>query len=299
MTNKKTKQTEKELLEQMMSERGSLSLLPVPETIEADPTKVKAALLERVKELNCLYGTAQLAEKCSESIDEFLQNLVNILPPAWQYPEVTRARITFKGKSFKSRSFKISKWRQASKIMIYGEQVGEVEIFYLEEKPDEYEGPFLREERMLIGTVAEQIGKISLRISSEMELRELNRLLTVERQSMHETNSALKTMLTRIEEEKMNVYKSVQANVEKIIMPILHALTVEIPGSQKKYVEMIKVNLEEITSPFINSLSRKYLALTPTEIKICKMIRNGLRTKEIAQVQGVSHATINRHREHI
>ena len=62
---------------------------------------------------------------------------------------------------------------------------------------------------------------------------------------------------------------------------------------------MIKTNLEEITSPFISQLSNSYHSLTPIEITVCNMIRNGLRTKEIAQVRGVSNATVNRHRENI
>jgi DNA-binding CsgD family transcriptional regulator len=82
-------------------------------------------------------------------------------------------------------------------------------------------------------------------------------------------------------------------------MPILNALALEVPKVQRKYVELLRGNLEEITAPFINQLSLKYQSLTPTEIKICSMIRNGMRTKEIAEIQGVSIATINRHREHI
>jgi DNA-binding CsgD family transcriptional regulator len=39
--------------------------------------------------------------------------------------------------------------------------------------------------------------------------------------------------------------------------------------------------------------------MTPTEIAICNMIRNGMRTKEIAEMRAVSEATINRHREKI
>ena len=82
-------------------------------------------------------------------------------------------------------------------------------------------------------------------------------------------------------------------------MPILNALSLEVPKVQRKYVELLRANLEEISAPFINQLSHKYQSLTPTEIKICNMIRNGMRTKEIAEMQGVSVATINRHREHI
>ncbi len=69
--------------------------------------------------------------------------------------------------------------------------------------------------------------------------------------------------------------------------------------AQAKYVEMLQTNLEEITSPFISHLSLSYHSMTPTEIAICNMIRNGMRTKEIAEMRSVSEATINRHREKI
>ena len=274
-------------------------LLPIPHTNETDPVKIGIALRERIKELNCLYGISLVAERYSDSIDDLLRNLVNILPPSWQYPDITCARIVFKGKTYKSRGFKVTKWRQSSRISIYNESVGEVEVLYLEGCPPEDEGPFLKEERVLLDAVAEQIGKIAMRIAAEQELQEINKQLTVERKALQETNAALRTVLTRIEEEKQSIYKNVQSNVEKILMPILLALTLELPIMQRKYVEMLRTNLEEIASPFINHLSRRFLSLTPTEIKICNMIRNGLRTKEIAQMQGVSMATINRHREHI
>jgi len=62
---------------------------------------------------------------------------------------------------------------------------------------------------------------------------------------------------------------------------------------------MLARNLEEITSPFTSRIFNHYRALTPTEVDICNMIRNGLRTKEIAELRGISAATISRHREHI
>jgi len=274
-------------------------LLPIPHNNYTDPAKLEIALRERIKELNCLYGISLLSERYSDSIDDLLRNLVNILPPSWQYPEITCARIIFNGKTYKSRGFKITKWRQSSQIPMYNELVGEVEVLYLEGCPPEDEGPFLKEERVLLDAVAERIGKIATRISAEQELQESNKQLTVERQALQETNAALRTVLTRIEDEKQSIYKNMQSNVEKILMPILHALTLEVPIMQRKYVDLLRTNLEELASPFINHLSRKFLSLTPTEIKICSMIRNGLRTKEIAQIQGVSMATINRHREHI
>ncbi|MCK5255149.1 MAG: LuxR family transcriptional regulator, partial [Deltaproteobacteria bacterium] len=177
-------------------------LLPIPDSDETDPAKIEIALHERIKELNCLYGISLLAERYGDSIDDLLRNLVKILPPSWQYPEITCARIVFKGKTYKSHGFKVTKWRQSSRIFMYNEPVGEVEVLYLEGCPPEDEGPFLKEERVLIDAVAEQIGKIAMRIAAEHELHEINKQLTVERKALQETNAALRTVLTRIEEEK-------------------------------------------------------------------------------------------------
>ncbi len=271
----------------------------IPFSDESEFAKIEQALRERIKELNCLYGVSQLAERHFNSLDDLLGSLVNFLPHSWQYPRITRARITFKEKTFKSDGFKITKWRQYSRIFIYGEAVGEVSMFYMDERPPADEGPFLKEERALLDALAEQIGAIAARISAELEIQEINKQLTLERRALQESNVAMRSVLSRIEEEKQDIYRNIKANVDKILMPILHALALELPANQKKYVEMLSANLEQITSPFISHLSRSYHALTPTEISICNMIRNGLRTKEIARVRGVSDSTVNRHRENI
>jgi len=271
----------------------------IPPNKETEPEKLEIALRERIKELNCLYRIAQLADRHSDSIENLLKDLVDLLPISWQYPEITCARISFSGTTYKTKPFKITKWRQSSRIFMYGKSVGEVSVFYTEERPAEEEGPFLKEERALLDAVAERIGTIAMRISAELELQEINRQLTVERKALQESNAALRTVLTRIEEEKLEVYKNVQANVEKILLPILHALMAELPKGQRKYVEILRTQLEEITSPFIKQLSHGFQSLTPSEIEICNLIRNGLRTKEIAELRGISPATVNRHREHV
>ena len=271
----------------------------IPFNHEVEPSKVEIALRERIKELNCLYAIAQLTELHSDSIDDLLQDLVNFLPSSWQYPEITCVRIIFQGKTYKSKGFRVTKWRQLSQIFLYNEPVGEVTIFYLEECRPADEGPFLREERVLLDTVAERIGAAAMRISAEQELQDTNKQLTVERKALQETNAALRAVLKSIEEEKQKIYMNVKVNVDKILMPILHALSLELPRTQRKYVEMLRTNLEEIVSPFVSHLSDVSFSLTPTEISICNMIRNGLLTKEIAQIRGVSAATVSRHREHI
>ena len=271
----------------------------IPFPTEIEPEEFEAALRERIKELNCLYGVSQLAERHMYSLDALLQELVNFLPYSWQYPEITCARILFKGKTYTSDAFKVTNWRQSSRLYMYHEAVGECDIFYLEECPPADEGPFLKEERALLDAVAEQIGTIATRISADLELQETNRQLTLERKALQESNTAMRIVLARIEQEKQEIHRHIKTNVDKILMPILQALALQLPPTQKKYAEMLQANLEEITSPFISHLSNSYHSLTPTEIAISNMIRNGLRTKEIAQIRGVSAATINRHRENI
>ena len=266
---------------------------------ETEQPKVENALRERIKELNCLYGISQLAERHFNSLDNLLEELVNFIPHSWQYPDITCARIVFKENTYKSEGFKVTEWRQSSRIYVYSEPVGEVAIFYLEERPPADEGPFLAEERALLDALADQIGTIATRISAEMELQDINKQLSLERKALQESNTAIRTVLTRIEEEKNEIYRNIKTNVDKVLMPILLALALEIPQAQRNYVEMLKTNLEEITSQFVRHLSNSYRSLTPTEITICNMIRNGMRTKEIAQTRAVSVATINRHRESI
>jgi DNA-binding CsgD family transcriptional regulator len=271
----------------------------IPFNNEEEHSKTERALRERIKELNCLYGIAQLAEHHYDSLNNLLEELVNFLPHSWQYPEVACTRIIFKEDTYKSDGFEVTKWRQSSRIYVYSEPVGEVAIFYLEECPPADEGPFLKEERALLDAIVDQIGTIATRISAELELQQLNKQLSVERKALQESNIALRTVLDRIEEEKNEIYRNIKVNVDKVLVPILHALDSELPRTQSKYIEMLRINLEEITSPFIRHLSNTYHSLTPTEITICNMVQNGMTTKEIAQVRGVSTATINRHRENI
>jgi len=271
----------------------------IPFRQEMEPGRAEIALRERIKELNCLYGMALLAERYYDSMEDFLRCLVELLPLAWQYPECACSRIVFQDRTYKSSHFRISKWRQVSQILMYSEPVGEVAIFYLEEKPPADEGPFLREERVLLDEIARRISATAIRVSAEQELQEMNKQLNLERTSLKEANAVLKTVLSNIEEEKKRIYSDMQSNIDKVIMPLLNALFVEMPKPQRKYVEILRNNLEEITSPFTNNLLRKYHSLTPTEVSVCNMIKIGMRTKEIAEMKGLSVSTIHRHREHI
>ena len=275
------------------------SLWLIPPSEEKDPGQLERALKERIKELNCLYAITQLAEKHADSMENFLPDVVTVLPPSWQFSDITEARITFEGRIYQTPQFRDTENQQSARIQIHGEEAGTVTVTYLESCPDAFEGPFLREERALLEAVAERIGMVGARMYAEQQLQESNRQLTVEREALRESNVALRAVLSRIEDEKKEVYRNIQANVERILMPIIHALMLHVPKLHRKYVELLRDNLEEITSPFVKQLSRTCSALTPTEVRICDMIRSGMQTKEIARIRGVSPSTISRHREHI
>ncbi len=127
---------------------------------------------ERMKELQCLYGIARIAERPEISLDELYQEVVNLLPSSWQYPEVTCARIAINGKESKTENYRDTEWKQSSAINVYGTKAGEVEVSYLEERPGFDEGPFLKEERWLIDAVAQRLGDITERKRAEEKLRE-------------------------------------------------------------------------------------------------------------------------------
>ncbi len=115
---------------------------------------------ERVKELNCLYGISRLIEAPDAQLEEILQGIVDLIPPAWQYPEVTCTQLTFEGQVFRTENFKETAWKQTADIVVHGEKVGALDVCYLEEKPEEAEGSFLAEERDLISAVAKRMGSI-------------------------------------------------------------------------------------------------------------------------------------------
>ena len=129
-------------------------------------------LKERVKELNCLYTISSIVEKQGVSLEEVLQGTVDIIPDAWQYPEITCSRIVLGDREFRSARFTETPWKQSQRIIIHGEKTGFLEVFYCEEKPIEDEGPFLKEERSLINVIAERIGEIVERKRAEEALYE-------------------------------------------------------------------------------------------------------------------------------
>jgi CheY-like chemotaxis protein len=111
---------------------------------------------ERLKELACINRTTNILKE-GKPIEETLQQVVLILPAAWQYPEYTVARIYYMDKVYESDEFQESKWRMVQDFYTIDNERGKIEVFYTKEFSTEDEGPFLKEERDLIFNIAGMI----------------------------------------------------------------------------------------------------------------------------------------------
>ncbi len=125
-------------------------------TTGKDLTKLQAEARERLKELAAINQTTQVLNE-GKSIEETLSRIVDVLPPAWQYPDYAASRITFGDMEFTSRNFMPTSWVQRQAFETIDGISGRVEVFYLREFPELDEGPFMKEERHLINNLTAQI----------------------------------------------------------------------------------------------------------------------------------------------
>ncbi|MGH9463859.1 MAG: nucleotidyltransferase family protein [Vicinamibacteria bacterium] len=117
------------------------------------------ALRERAKELTCLYAVVSALSRREELPQTVFRRVLDALPPAWQYSEDATARIEYFGRTHALPDFEDTPWRLRSPISIWRTAVGTVEVHYRHPKPTAWEGPFLREERLLLDSIAQRIGE--------------------------------------------------------------------------------------------------------------------------------------------
>jgi len=130
------------------------------------------ALTERIKELNCLYGISNLFENQDVSLSWILQRAVDLIPAAWQYPENACARIRMDDREYFSKNFKITRWRQNTKIILNENHVGDVDVFYIKAPPENLGATFLEEEDHLLKAIGERLSKVLWLKRAEEALKE-------------------------------------------------------------------------------------------------------------------------------
>jgi DNA-binding CsgD family transcriptional regulator len=135
---------------------------------------------------------------------------------------------------------------------------------------------------------------------AEEALRERETALEIQAEELQEVNTALRVLLRQRDKDKTELEEKVFLNVRELVTPQVEKLKKTISDAkQKAYLSVLESNLNEIISPFAHRLSSKYSALTPTEIQMAFLVRDGKTTKEIAEQLNLSDRTVESHRQSI
>jgi len=195
----------------------------------------QAALRERVKELTCLYNLSQIAQRPGITFDEILQAIAELLPAAWQYPEIAAGQIVIDGHSYVTKGFEKGLEKQSADIALDGKLRGCVQVVYTEKRPPFDEGPFLKEERSLLEAIADQISLLIQRRQAnedkarlQNQLHHADRLATIGQLAAgiaHELNEPLGNILgfAQLAQKQPGLPEESARDVEKIVATSLHA----------------------------------------------------------------------------
>jgi signal transduction histidine kinase len=170
-----------------------------------------------VKELTALHRTVRLLQDSATPIEEVLKQTVAVLPPAWQYPEITLARITFDNMVFTTPTFAESPWKQTASWVTLDGTKGMIEVVYREARPPEAEGPFLAEERDLINSLADSLCSYLNRRRAELALREAHeRMQALSQQLMEVQESERRRLALDLHDEIGQALTVVKMNLQTI-----------------------------------------------------------------------------------
>jgi DNA-binding CsgD family transcriptional regulator len=146
----------------------------------------------------------------------------------------------------------------------------------------------------------EDISELTERKAVEKRLRKSKNDLELKSKSLEEVNTALNVLLKKRDEDKSKIQNELISNLKNLAFPYLEKLKNSGLGDvQKSYVNILESNLKEAVSPFYSNLALKYSDLTPKEIQIADLIKQGRTTKEIAKLLQSSQRAIEFHRHNL
>ncbi|MBN2282448.1 MAG: PAS domain-containing protein, partial [Deltaproteobacteria bacterium] len=142
--------------------------------------------------------------------------------------------------------------------------------------------------------------EIEERVVAEKELRRKERELELKSLNLEEANTAMKVLLKRREQDKEELEERMLSNVKELVMPNIEKLrNAHLNERQQVYLDILESNLRDIVSPFLRKLSSQYMNLTPTEIQVASLVREGRTTKDISEILNVSDRAVEFHRNNI
>ncbi len=135
---------------------------------------------------------------------------------------------------------------------------------------------------------------------TEEALRQSRQEIAEREKSLEEANIALKVLLKQREQDKAELERKVLSNVKGLVFPYLEKLqTARLKPRERTLVEIVETHLKDIISPFLQQMANADLVLTPQEMQVAALIRDGKSSKEIASILIVSEATVNFHRKNL
>ncbi len=183
---------------------------------------------------------------------------------------------------------------------------GELDEFLYDYPCHSEDGPhwyYMRAIRMSGGgpvrivTSHEEITALKL---TEEALRASQAELTDQKQSLEEANIAMKVLLKQREEDKAELEKKVLNNVKDLVLPYVEKLkNSRLKAKDRTLVEIVDNHLQDIISPLLQRFANAKILLTPQEMQVASLVKDGKTSKEIADVLNVSETTINFHRKNL
>ena len=152
-----------------------------------------------------------------------------------------------------------------------------------------------------LSRINEQLRKeMKERIDIEKQLKKRERELKKKSRYLEEANIALRVLLQQREKDKRELEENFMINVEKSLLPYLEKLRKARSSSDRNtYLDILESSMNSIVSPFYRNITLKQLNLTPKEIEIATLVKEGKSTKEIAELLILSPRTIDLHRLNI
>jgi DNA-binding CsgD family transcriptional regulator len=135
---------------------------------------------------------------------------------------------------------------------------------------------------------------------TEEALKKSRELLTEQKQSLEETNIAMKVLLKQREQDKLDLEKKVLNNVKDLVLPYVEKLkNARLKAKDRTLVEIVDRHLQDIISPLLQRLANASLILTPQEMQVAALVKDGKTSQEIADILNVAETTVNFHRKNL
>lgn len=137
-------------------------------------------------------------------------------------------------------------------------------------------------------------------IKAQEALKEKEAELLIQKKMLEDSNTALRVLLEHREKDRLHLEENVLANIRKLVKPYLEML--QLPPNDERnrnLVEIIGFRLDEIASPFLSRFTSLNRVLSPREIDVAVMVREGRSSKEIAELLNISVSGVDFHRKKI